>query len=92
VEQRLEDAKIANARVNDMAGLWAHPQLTARGRWTSVDSPAGALPALWPAGRSGLDDVQMAPVPDVGEHTDAILRELGYAQSHIDQMRAAAAI
>ncbi len=92
VEQRLEDAKIANARVNDMAGLWAHPQLAARGRWTRVGSPVGELPALWPAGRSGQADVQMAPVPDVGEHTDAILRELGYAQEQIDQMRGAAAI
>ena len=92
VEQRLENAKIANARVNDMAGLWAHPQLAARDRWTSVESPAGPLPALWPAGRSGLADVQMAPVPHVGEHTDTILRELGYADADIAQMRSAEAI
>src|SRR5690606_31650825 len=35
VVERLEAAGIANARVNDMADLWAHPQLRARGRWTS---------------------------------------------------------
>jgi crotonobetainyl-CoA:carnitine CoA-transferase CaiB-like acyl-CoA transferase len=41
VVQRLDAAGIANARVNDMAGLWAHPQLAARQRWRSVDTPAG---------------------------------------------------
>ena len=38
VTQRLEDAQIANARVNDMAGVWAHPQLQARQRWREVGS------------------------------------------------------
>ena len=43
---RLDGAAIANAHVNDMAGVWAHPQLAARARWREVDSPAGKLPAL----------------------------------------------
>ncbi|MCQ3996798.1 CoA transferase, partial [Klebsiella pneumoniae] len=41
---RLDAAPIANAHVNDMAGVWAHPQLEARQRWSEVDSPAGRLP------------------------------------------------
>ena len=45
VVERLEAAGIANARVNDMAGLWAHPQLQARGRWRQVATPAGEVPA-----------------------------------------------
>ena len=45
---RLEQAQIANARVNDMHDVWAHPQLAARARWTTVDSSAGPLPALRP--------------------------------------------
>ena len=49
---RLEEAGIGNARVNDMAALWAHPQLAARGRWAEVVTSAGPLPALKPlAGR-----------------------------------------
>jgi itaconate CoA-transferase len=51
VAERLESAGIANAQVRDMAGLWAHPQLAARGAWTTVASAAGDLPALWPVGR-----------------------------------------
>jgi crotonobetainyl-CoA:carnitine CoA-transferase CaiB-like acyl-CoA transferase len=48
VEQRLDDAQIANARMNDMAGFWNHQQLKARNRWQQVDSPVGELPALLP--------------------------------------------
>ena len=51
VEARLDQAQIANARMNDMAGVWAHPQLQARQRWQSVGSPAGNIPALLPPGR-----------------------------------------
>ncbi len=77
VEQRLDEAQIANARMNDMAGLWAHPQLKARERWRTVGSPAGDIPALLPPGRNSSFDYRMDPIPKVGEHTEAILRELG---------------
>ena len=77
VEQRLDEAQIANARMNDMEGLWAHPQLKARERWREIGSPAGAIPALLPPGRNNSFDYRMDAVPAVGEHTQAILRELG---------------
>ena len=76
VEARLDDAQIANARMNDMAGLWAHPQLQARERWRTVGSPAGDIPALLPPGRNNRFDYRMDAVPRVGEHTEAILKEL----------------
>jgi itaconate CoA-transferase len=77
VEQRLDDAQIANARMNDMAGLWTHPQLEARDRWRTVASPAGDIPALLPPGRNSSFEYRMDPIPRIGEHTEAILRELG---------------
>ncbi|MCJ9713258.1 CoA transferase, partial [Bordetella hinzii] len=40
VTDRLEAAQIANARVNDMKGVWEHPQLKARDNWREIDSPA----------------------------------------------------
>jgi crotonobetainyl-CoA:carnitine CoA-transferase CaiB-like acyl-CoA transferase len=77
VGQLLDQAQIANARMNDMAGVWAHPQLHARQRLTTIGSPAGPLPAFWPpASQSGFEP-HMGPVPAVGEHNEAILRELG---------------
>jgi itaconate CoA-transferase len=77
VEQRLDDAQIANARMNDMAGLWAHPQLKARDRWRQVASAGAEIPALLPPGRNSSFEYRMDPIPRIGEHTDAILRELG---------------
>ena len=76
VVQRLDDAGIANAHVNDMAGLWAHPQLAARQRWRQVGTPVGEVPALLPPGRNNQYDYRMDPVPAVGEHTEAILQTL----------------
>jgi len=77
VGQRLDRAQIANARMNTMAEVWAHPQLQARGRLSTIGSPAGPLPAfLPPASQSGFAH-HMGPVPQVGEHNEAILRELG---------------
>ena len=88
VTQRLEDAQIANARVNDMAGVWAHPQLQARARWSQVDSPAGTLPALLPPASSNAFAPRMAAVPSVGQNTDAVLALLGYAPDQVAQFHA----
>ena len=89
---RLDDAQIANGLMNDMAGLWAHPQLKARDRWVNVGSPAGEIPALLPPGRSNAFDYRMDPVPAVGQHTEAILRELGQGDAAIAALRAAGVI
>ena len=92
VVARLDQAQIANARMNSMAEVWAHPQLKARGRWQTVGSPAGDIPALLPPGRNNSFDYRMDAVPVVGQHTDAILRELGQSDDEIAQLRKAGAI
>lgn len=84
---RLEQARIANARVNTMADVWAHPQLQARQRWREVDSPVGRLPTLLPPG-SWTDGPRLDAVPALGQHTDAILAELGVAADERDALRA----
>ena len=89
---RLDAAQIANARMNTVQEFLDHPQLAARERWRMVDSPAGPIRALVPP--FGLDDVEpkMGPIPDVGEHTDAILNELGYAVADIERFRSSGVI
>ena len=89
---RLDDARIANARMNDMAGLWAHPQLKARKRWQNVGSPKGDIPALLPPGRNNAFHYRMDPVPAVGQHTEAILREMGHTDITLEALRASGAI
>lgn len=87
--ERLEDAQIANAKVNDMHGVWAHPQLRARHRWVEVDSPRGRLPALLPPATNNAFTARMDPIPALGEHSEAILAELGFTSQAIDQLKQA---
>ena len=88
----LEDAGIANARVNEMKDVWAHPQLKARNRWTEVDSPVGALPALIPPATNNQFEARMDPIPAIGEHTRAILKELGVSPETVAVLEADQAI
>ena len=81
VIERLDQAQIANSRMNNMADLWAHPQLKARQRWVDVDTPNGKLPALLPPGQSDAFNYTMGAIPAVGEHTQQILAELGITWS-----------
>jgi itaconate CoA-transferase len=89
---RLETAQIANARMNTVQEFVAHPQLAARERWRTVDSPVGSLPALVPpVDMEGVEPV-MGPVPALGQHTDAILAELGFKEVAVAAWRASGAI
>ncbi len=89
---RLDEAQIANARLNDMHEVWSHAQLRARQRWTEVATPAGPVPALLPPGASSGWDARMDAIPALGEHSEAILRELGYADADIDQLKSSEVI
>lgn len=89
---RLEEAQIANARVNEVGELWNHPQLKARDRFRTIGSSAGELQAMLPPGVHSSFDYRMDAVPDVGEHSEAILRELGRSEAQIASMRSAGAI
>jgi crotonobetainyl-CoA:carnitine CoA-transferase CaiB-like acyl-CoA transferase len=87
VAQRLGTAGIANAQVNTMAEVWAHPQLKARGRWRQVDTSAGAIPALLPPGSWQHGEPRMDAVPTLGQHTGAILSRYGYSAEAIAALR-----
>ena len=89
---RLEEAQIANARVNTMSDVWAHAQLKARERWVQVDTPAGPVSALLPPGMPAAFDPRMDAIPALGQHSQAVLEELGFSNAQIDQMRADGAI
>ena len=86
VIERLEAADIANARLNDMEQFWHHPQLAARSRWAKVGSPAGEIDALKPPFNLSGFEPRMDAVPGLGEHSRAILAELGYSDAEISRL------
>lgn len=90
--ERLEAARIANANLNEVEEVWSHPQFAARNRWRTVDSPAGPLPALLPPATFSGFEACMGPVPALGEHSGAILSELGYSPGEIARLRDEAAV
>jgi len=89
VVARLEQAQIANARMNTVQEMIDHPQLAARNRWQAVASPAGDVRMLKPPFNFEGMTAPMNAIPAVGEHTDAILRELGIEDVTIREWRAA---
>jgi itaconate CoA-transferase len=92
VIERLEEAQIANARVNSMQDVWQHPQLKARQRWTQVATPSGPIPALLPPGKTAAYEPRMDAVPGLGQHTETILGELGWTAEAIALLRRERAI
>jgi crotonobetainyl-CoA:carnitine CoA-transferase CaiB-like acyl-CoA transferase len=85
VVARLDAAQIANARLNSVAGFIDHPQLSGRDAWREVGSPVGPLRALVPPVRMDNVNPVMDPIPALGEHTDAILRELAFDEETIEE-------
>lgn len=90
--ERLERAKIAWATANDMASVWDHPQLRALGRIMDTDSPAGPLKSFRPPGNNSDYESASGDIPALGQHTVAILTELGFQETDIERFRRAATI
>ena len=92
VIERLESASIAWARMNSIGEFLEHPQLSGPDRWRAIGSPAGPLRALIPPVRMDGVDPAMGDVPALGQHTDAILEELGVGRETIAAWRTAGVI
>jgi len=86
----LDAAQIANARLNTVSDLLAHPQL--EHRWAEMGSPVGPIRTLpFPVG-TGRAAPAVGPIPAVGEHTDAILAELGLTEAEVTALRDAGTV
>ena len=88
IVDRLEAARIANARMRTVRQFAEHPQLAARDRWRTVETSVGGLPATLPP--ATIEDVEpvMGPIPELGANTDAILGDLGFDRATIAGWRA----
>jgi crotonobetainyl-CoA:carnitine CoA-transferase CaiB-like acyl-CoA transferase len=90
--RRLDAAGIPNAALNEVSDVVEHPQLAARDRWREVGTPNGPIRAVLPPITLDGEAPRMDPIPALGEHTDAILREFGYTAADIADLRASGVV
>ncbi|MGW2657836.1 CaiB/BaiF CoA transferase family protein [Streptomyces sp. NPDC001478] len=88
----LDEARVANARLRTVGEFLDHPVLAGRDRWRDVDTPGGPVKALLPPATPHGLVPRMGPVPAVGEHTDSVLRGLGYDEAAVSVLRADGAV
>jgi itaconate CoA-transferase len=81
VIERLDRAGVANARMRTVRQFLDHPQLEVRNRWREFGSPVGSLRGLLPPATLDGAEPIIAPVPEVGEHNEKLLAELGYGKT-----------
>ncbi|MER3397160.1 MAG: carnitine dehydratase [Chloroflexota bacterium] len=87
VARRLEAADVPYGLVRDLAGFVEHPQLAARDRWVEVESPVGPVRQYLPPFDFADAEVRLGRIPAVGEHTEEVLRELGFDPETIERLR-----
>jgi len=92
VAHLLDDAGIANGRVNNISDVIDHPNLVERDRWRTIESAGGTIRTLRPAAIMHGHDEPIGPIPSVGQHTADILRELGYSDDRISELAASGSI
>ena len=87
VANKLDQAQIAFANVNDMPEVWDHPQLKALNRLIDTDTPKGAVKSFKPPGNNSSFEPSLGPVPALGEHTTEILSDLGFDTNEIKRFQ-----
>ncbi len=92
IQETADAAGIGNSRYNKPSEVIAHPHLQARDRWRRVSTPNGDIDALLPPPVISGHELAMGPVPGLGEHTEAVLAEIGYSAMELAAMRADGAI
>ena len=92
VAHLLDEAGIANGRVNNISDVIDHPNLVERDRWRTIESAGGTIRTLRPAAIMHGHDEPIGPIPSVGQHTADILRELGYHDDRISELAASGSI
>jgi itaconate CoA-transferase len=83
---QLNAASVANGRIRTVAELVGHPQLTARSRWSTVDSPVGPIRMLLPPLADSIAGAPSTSIPAVGENSAEVLASLGYSDVEIRQL------
>jgi len=92
--ERLNGAGVPCGRVMNLAEVFADPQVLAQEMVLEVEHPGHGRVRMtgFPVKLSATPAQLRRPAPGLGEHTDAVLRELGYAPEQIASLQEAGII
>ena len=85
--EQLKNAELPYGIVRGIAQVLAHPQAAARKLIREVESPVGKVPVIANAIKMSGSEARYDRIPDLGEDSEAILRELGYDTSAIASLK-----
>ena len=85
--RRLKESKLPYGKLNGIEAVLAHPQVAARNLVGQIESPVGPVPVIKSPLRMSETPLRVDPIPELGQDTEAILRELGYATGEIEALR-----
>ncbi|MEZ0338875.1 CaiB/BaiF CoA transferase family protein [Mycobacterium sp. pV006] len=87
IQKKADEAGIGNSRYNKPSEVIVHPHLDARDRWRTVATPKGDIRALRPPPVISDFEQPMGAIPGLGEHTDAVLTEIGVSAEELAALR-----
>jgi itaconate CoA-transferase len=85
--RRLKESRLPYGEVRGIGQVLAHPQVIARKMVREMESPVGPVPVVGSPLRLSDSPARYDPIPDLGEDTEPILRELGYDDADIENLR-----
>jgi itaconate CoA-transferase len=85
--RRLKESRLPYGEVRGIAQVLAHPQVIARKMVREMESPVGTVPVVGSALRLSDSPARYDRIPGLGQDTEPILRELGYGDADIENLR-----
>ena len=84
--ERLKRAELPHGEIRGIAQVLAHPQVIARKLIREVESPVGPVPVIGTPLRLSDSPARYDRIPDLGEDSETILKELGYDAQTISNL------
>lgn len=94
IEPQLAAANVPVAYVRNLAQILNHPHFKERDIFLEAELPGADAPLklIGPGFQLGSGKLEAGPVPTLGQHTEEVLRDLGYNDAKIAALRAAEAL